>query len=95
MQGWTVALFLVQVCTTGYMIGVIWTVQLVHYPLFGAVRADEFAAFEREHQQRISAVVMPFMLGELASAIALPFFDSPLWTPLEAWAGLTALRLAG
>ena len=75
------------------MIGVIWVVQLVHYPLFGFVPPDGFATFEREHQQRMARVVVPFMLLELGTACALPFLESAWWTPLEAWAGLALLLL--
>lgn len=51
--------------------GLIWTIQLVHYPLFARVGAEHFVDYEREHCQRISWLVGPLMVAELASAIAL------------------------
>ncbi len=91
MTSLATVVFLVQVCSTGYMIGVIWTVQLVHYPLFSAVSLERFSYFERQHQQRISMVVMPFMLAELGTAFALPFITSAIWRPVEAWLALAML----
>lgn len=50
------------------MFGVIWFVQIVHYPLFARVGAEGFAEYERAHQRRTSAVVIPLMLIELVTA---------------------------
>jgi hypothetical protein len=58
---------LLNIAATGMMIGVIWFVQIVHYPLFGHVGRDGFAAYEAEHSRRTSIVVMPPMLVELAT----------------------------
>ena len=60
-------LFLVHAAATWYMVGLIWMVQLVHYPLFGAVGERGFAAYAAAHQRRITWVVAPPMLAELAS----------------------------
>lgn len=60
-------LLLVHAAATWYMAGLIWFVQLVHYPLFGAVGAGGFAAYAREHQRRTTWVVGPPMLLEVAS----------------------------
>ena len=53
------------------MTGLIWFVQIVHYPLFA--RAAEsgdrvWIGYERAHQTRTTVVVMPLMLTELATA---------------------------
>lgn len=50
------------------MCAIIWFVQLVHYPLFARVGLREFAEYEAEHVRRITWVVAPLMLIELASA---------------------------
>lgn len=57
---------LIQAGTTLPLVGLIWTVQLVHYPLFDGVGADGFAAYERRHTVRITWIVAPLMLIELA-----------------------------
>ena len=56
---------------TFYMLGLIWFVQRVHYPLFGAVGSDRFVAYERAHVDRTGSVVVAPMLLELATGIAL------------------------
>ncbi len=61
-------LLLTQVAATLVMVGVIWFVQIVHYPLMARVLAAEFAAYEREHQNRTTFVVAPTMLIEAVAA---------------------------
>ncbi|MEQ9616792.1 MAG: hypothetical protein RLN60_02020 [Phycisphaerales bacterium] len=56
-----------------FMVGVIWIVQIVHYPLFAGVGEERFSSYEREHQRRIAWVVAPAMLAELGLAAALVF----------------------
>ena len=53
------------------MCGVIWFVQLVHYPLFAAVGVNGFAEYEAAHTMRTTWVVMPPMLVELVTAVGL------------------------
>jgi len=53
------------------MVGLIWFVQVVHYPLLAQVGRDEFVEYERRHQQRTTWVVAGPMLGEAATAVAL------------------------
>ena len=55
------------------MFGVIWIVQLVHYPLMRYVSEQEFPRFETEHRVRISWVVGPLMLVEGLCALAVVF----------------------
>lgn len=55
------------------MTATIWFVQVVHYPLFHSVyRATGsagFVEFEKDHVRRITWVVAPLMLAELATGI--------------------------
>ena len=53
---------------TWALAGLIWTVQLVSYPLFGRVGREAFPRYHAGHMQRITLVVAPLMLGELATA---------------------------
>ena len=64
-------LLLTQVAATLVMVGVIWFVQIVHYPLMARVSASEFAAYEHEHQNRTTFVVAPTMLIEAVAAAVL------------------------
>ncbi len=78
-----------QLISTLAMFGVIWFVQVVHYPLFLQVGAEHFPAYEAAHANRTTWVVAPLMLLELGSALALLV---PRWRPVEvsaagAWVG--------
>ncbi len=59
-----------------YMTGVIWFVQVVHYPLFDGVAAADWPAYHARHTRRTGYVVAPVMIVELATA-ALLVFDRP------------------
>ena len=51
------------------MVGVIWIVQLVHYPSFRYVSEGAFKNFMRSHKRRITIFVAPVMLAELFSLL--------------------------
>jgi uncharacterized membrane protein len=59
---------LLHLAVTAFLCGLIWVVQLVHYPMFERVERDGFAAFEAVHQRRITWIVMPAMVVEAATA---------------------------
>ncbi len=64
------------------MTGVIWVIQLVHYPLFDAVSPEQFVNFEMRHSYWITWVVLPPMVTELLTAGIL------IWRPpsfLSVW----------
>jgi len=63
-------LFIAQFAATWTMFGIIWFVQIVHYPLFDGVDLSEFTAYERRHSRLTSYVVGPPMLVELLCALA-------------------------
>jgi hypothetical protein len=58
---------------TAMMTGIIWFVQVVHYPLFPLAGGANFPLYQRRHESGITRVVVPLMLVELATAIALLF----------------------
>lgn len=57
-------------CTIG-MTGLVWFVQLVHYPLFALLDDASLRPYAREHQRRTTWLVGPLMVGEALSACAL------------------------
>lgn len=63
-------LFLAQLASTLFMTGLIWFVQIVHYPLFPSVGPRAFPRYEQLHAQRTGWVVFPPMLVELLTALA-------------------------
>ena len=56
---------------TFVMVGIIWFVQVVHYPMFALVGAREFPAWQQRNTRRTARVVGPPMLVELMSAAGL------------------------
>ena len=65
------SLLIAQLVSTLFMTGLIWCIQLVHYPLFARVGDATFAEYEQDHQRRITWIVMPVMLVELVSSVML------------------------
>ena len=70
------SLTVVHLAATAAMVGLIWFVQIVHYPLFGAVGSGDFIAYESAHRTRTAFVVGPLMAVESATALLLAF-DPP------------------
>ena len=60
--------------STSVMVGVIWVIQLLHYPSFHFINDQKYIEFQHFHMQRISFIVVPIMLIELASALLLAYF---------------------
>jgi hypothetical protein len=82
-----------QLFSTLSMVGVIWFVQIVHYPLFERVGREAFAEYERRHQQRTTIVVAPLMLIEALTAVLLLFWRPEgvtVWLP---WVGLVLVAV--
>lgn len=69
----TVLVLSAHLVATLVMVGLIWFVQVVHYPLFAAVGVDQFVAYEVAHQRRTSYVVGPPMAVEGVTALVLLF----------------------
>ena len=65
------ALITIHAASTLFMTGLIWFVQVVHYPLLAAVGRDGFPAYATKHASRTTLVVGPPMLAELGSAVVL------------------------
>ncbi len=78
----------VHVAATWIMVGVIWFVQLVHYPLFHYVEREAFRAFAADHQKRTTWIVLPTMLSELCTGVILCLVPWPTWPPWAPWFGL-------
>lgn len=79
---WLLAL---HVAVTWALIGLIWTIHVVHYPLFASVGTG-FRAYHESHMHRITLVVGPLMLVELLTAVML-WVDPPAGTTSRVWLG--------
>ncbi|WP_089677677.1 DUF1772 domain-containing protein [Catalinimonas alkaloidigena] len=76
----------------GYLTGLIWYVQWVHYPIFARAQTD-FALFHRAHTSTTGQVVMVPMLAELALALALVIYAGQRIPTGWAWVALGLVLL--
>jgi hypothetical protein len=80
-----------ELVSTLFMTGLIWFVQVVHYPLFARVGADQSIAYQTEHMNRTGWVVALPMLVEIAACATLTFRgDTPTW---QRWPGALLLAI--
>ncbi len=68
---WPEAVFVVHLGATLFMTGLIWFVQVVHYPLFAEVDTTRFPRYEVLHSQRTTWVVSVPMLVEVFTGVML------------------------
>ncbi|TWU31328.1 hypothetical protein [Novipirellula artificiosorum] len=71
----SILLLIINLVATLYMVGLIWMVQIVHYPLFNGVGEGSFIAYQKRHQFLITLIVGPPMLIEAFSSLLL------VWNP--------------
>ncbi len=74
---------------TIFMTGLIWFVQIVHYPLMAQVGAEHYRDYQLAHESRTGLVVIGPMLVELGCAVAL------LWTAVPTSLSGTGLGALG
>ncbi len=73
------------VAATFMMIGIIWLIQVVHYPLYDRINPDAFPNYEVAHVNLITLVVGPLMFLEAFTALFLLVSrpsNVPIWMPL-------------
>jgi len=73
------------------MTGLIWFVQIVHYPLFTKIGSRGFTQYAESHRHLTSLVVVPIMLLELIAAALLPLCIDTLSKRLLSWLALALL----
>ncbi len=84
-------LLLAHLAATLVMVGIIWFVQVVHYPLFAGVGREGFATYAAQHSRWTTWVVAPPMLVEAATGLGL-LVRAPAGIPRTAlWLGLALL----
>lgn len=73
------SLFIVHLASTLFMVGLIWTIHVVHYPLFADVGESTYIEFQAEHVDRIGKLLLLPWLTEgvtLLGVLLLAFFGS-------------------
>lgn len=81
-------LLLIHAAATLYMTGLIWFVQVVHYPLMAKVGAEGYRDYQRAHERLTTWTVGPPMLVELACALWLAIATPRGVAPWLAYTGL-------
>ena len=69
-------LIVVHAAASMFMVGLIWTIHYVHYPLFAYVGESTYASFQAEHVERIGRLLILPWLAEgitLISILAIAF----------------------
>ena len=84
------SLLLLHGVATLLMIGIIWFVQIVHYPLMAAVGPTKFVRYSELHQSQTSLVVGGPMLVEVFTAALLAVRFPAL---LQSWQFVVSLLL--
>lgn len=72
------SVFILHLVSTSIMVGVIWIIQLVHYPTFLFIDKQKYMKFQEFHMSRVSYIVMPTMIAELFSGIYILFYNNVL-----------------
>ena len=80
------------VCATWFMVGLIWMVQKVHYPLFAAVGASSQDTYATEHTRRIARLLALPASVEVVTAVIL-IWNRPMGTSI--WLVLISGALLG
>jgi len=73
-----ISILTLQVVFTIMMTGLIWFVQLVHYPLLSSVGIQSSSQYAREHVSRTAKLVGPLMLGEMLFTVLAVFVTGGL-----------------
>ena len=85
-------LILINFAATLAMFGIIWLIQILHYPLFAQVGQPNWPAYGAAHINRITLIVLPLMFVEAITALVM------LLNPVEGlpqWASLVGFVLVG
>ena len=85
-------IFWINVASTWFMVGLIWLIQLVHYPLFNYVGSKEFRIFHENHKILITPVVGIVMIVELVTS-GIIIFQIPNGIPN--WTTIVGIILLG
>ena len=83
----------VHLAGTGAMVGFIWTIQLLSYPMMAAVPARDFPAYEAEHTRRVTWTLAVLAPVEVVAAAGVALFVPavPSWLSIGAGGVLVAI----
>ena len=64
-------IFLLNLVLSFIAVGLIWTIQLVHYPSMKFIPKERFVEYHNFHSMTISILAMPLMFAELVTSLML------------------------
>ena len=85
-------IFTANLTSTLCLVGLIWTIQVVHYPSFQYADESTFQEMESFHRTRITFAVMPLMLVEIGTGVLLLWYRSYFF---PSWSVICGLLLVG
>lgn len=72
-------ILVINLCSTFFMTGLIWFVQVVHYPGYLHIPRPSFQLYHRQHIQRTGLIVIPPMITELFTSMWLVWSFEQFW----------------
>jgi hypothetical protein len=84
---------LLNAAATWFMVGVIWFVQIVHYPLFGKVGEKSFVGYHRLHKIFIMWVITLPLAVEGMTTLLLLLQRPPAVSAVQVWLGAGLLAV--
>lgn len=90
-MNWPDILLTANLVSTLFLSGLIWWVQVVHYPLLLFVSPDDLPRYQGEHVRRAGLLVPLPMLIELGSGLALTVDRSPAVPGWQVWLGVALI----
>ena len=69
------SMLFLHILSTAIMVGIIWVIQIVHYPSFHYIDKNRYVSFQNFHMNKISYIVIPVMSIEAISGIILLYND--------------------
>lgn len=88
---WGMLVFALQAASTCAMAGLVWFVQIVHYPLMARADRTDYPSFAKAHASRTTRIVAPLMLIEAATAMLIVLGLAGPVAGALAWSGIVLL----
>lgn len=83
---WQIAT-VIHMAATWFLVGLIWTIQVAHYPGFDAIDRNSYEQFQAKHMTKMGSLVGPPWLVEGLGVLAVFFLAPTTTTRLLAVAG--------
>lgn len=62
-SGWWELIVIAHLAATWLLVGVIWTIQLVHYPSFSSIATETYATFQDRHMRSMGQLIgLPWLV---------------------------------